>query len=117
VPEDRHKTTSLGVRKAILHCRCNITLVLNARWGVVHKVDGHKSGKLSGLLFDPVGPYEVLLTREDLLAIDGLEIVVESDGIGVGVGVDQIGGDLVRRARLRCSQSDGVNQIPASPIL
>jgi hypothetical protein len=49
------------------------------------------------------------LAGEDLLAVDGAQVGVEGDGVGVGGGVDEGGVDLVGRARGRGGERDGVD--------
>lgn len=89
-----------------------VALELDARGRVVHEVEAEHGGRLADLLLDPVGPLDLLLAREDLLAVVFAEEVVQGRGAGVGVGVDGALVDVVRRAGGRGRDGDGVDEVP-----
>lgn len=111
VPQNGNDAAAGGVGDGLLD-RGADGAALDAGGRVVHQVDRDERGGLAGLLGDPVGPRELLLAREDLLAVDGPEVLVQGLGVGVGVGVDGRGIDLVRGARGRGRDGNGVNEVP-----
>lgn len=84
----------------------------DAGLGVVHEVDAEDGGGLADVVGYPVERGLVLLSGEDVLPVDAAEVLEQGFGVGVGIGVDRCGGDLVwPSCRGRC-QSDGVDEIP-----
>ena len=87
--------------------------VLDAGRRVVHEILGHEGGSLTGLRLDPVGPLDLLLAGEDVLSIDGLEVVVELCRDGGSVGVDEGRVDGVGTTLLGGGDADGVDGVVA----
>ena len=111
VPQHRHDAAPLVVRDRLLHRRAH-RAPLHPRRRVVHQVDRHQRRRLARLLRDPVRVRELLLARQDLLAVDGAEVVVQRPGVRVGGRVDGRLVDVVRRPRRRGGQRDGVDEVP-----
>lgn len=58
-----------------------------------------------------------MLAGEDLLAVDGTQVAVQGDGVGVDGGVDGGGVDVVRGARGGGGECDRIDEVPGGFVL
>lgn len=57
------------------------------------------------------------MTREDVLAVDGADVFQEAACVGIGVGIDGCGGDVVRAALCGRRERDGIDEVPSPVVL
>lgn len=89
----------------------------STRVSVVHKIHAENGWSLADIGGNPVEGSLILLSREDVLAVDVSKVLEESLGVRVGIRVDWSGRVLVGWSCSRWGQSNGIDEIPSPVVL